>query len=112
MATVDSGTFSGVSGVYVSGNGVLDASFFKAGTTTDLYSGNVLAFGFYAENIIITNEGANDLCYEFPVLYGSGSDSGVVKAGQTIAFRKANKNGMKIRSRNGGSATTYLVSAI
>jgi hypothetical protein len=112
MATVDSGTFTGVSGVYASGNGLLDASFFKAGTTTDTYAGNVLVFGFFAENIIITNEGANDLCYEFPNQYLAGSDSGVVKAGQTVTLRKSNKNGMKLRSRTGGSATNYLVTAI
>lgn len=112
MPIVDSGTFSGVSGVYTSGNGLLDASFFKGGTTTDTYAGNVLVFGFFAENIVITNEGINDLCYEFPNQYQAGSDSGVVKAGQTITLRKSNKNGMKIRSRNGGAATDYLVTAI
>jgi len=113
MAHVNSGAFTGVSGVYVSGNGLVDASFFHGGSSADAYNGvNKHSFGFYANTVVITNEGANDLCYVWPCLYGSGFDSGVIKSGATVVLRQVNKNGIDIRSRNSGSATTYLVSAI
>ena len=114
MPAVNSGQFSSVSGVYIGGNGLLDASFFAAGATVDAYTSdgsNDLAFGFYATTIVIINESANDLCYAWPCIYAGGKDSGVIKANSTVVLLTMNKKGIKLRSRGAGAPANYLVSA-
>ena len=116
MATTNSGPFTSVSGTYYGGNGLVDASFFVSGASSDAYVS--YSFGFAAGCIVLTNEGANDLAYLWPALVGVKSagvqvDSGVVKAGATIVLPYlSNKQGISIRSRNAGSSTSFLISAI
>lgn len=112
MALVNSGAFTGVSGVFFAGNGLLDAAFVFGGTSTDTYAGaNVLDFGFFAGTVTLINEGANDLCYKWPSA-PNGVDSGVLKAGATLTFQPtANKRGVSIRARTNGSQSAFVVAA-
>lgn len=87
--------------------------FFFSGaiTTTDSYSDNNLSFGVPMSHITIINEGANDLAYQWAEQSIAGPDGGVVKANSTLTIRSVHHVGIRLRSRNGGSATSALVSA-
>lgn len=121
MAVINSGPFSGISGTFIHGNGINDASFCYAGTTADAYpaagAAGDLQFGFFAGILVITNDSANDACYAFPALYSqtpaNAGDSGVIKGNSTVVIGPlANKNGIRFRSRSSGSAATIIISAI
>ncbi len=88
--------------------------FFTSGATADNYptSAPQAVFGFPASTIVITNESANDLVYQFAQNFGQSPDNGVVKANSTLVLREARCSGISFRSRNTGQAANFIVTAV
>lgn len=80
-------------------------------TTTATYQDpNKHIFGFLAGEIHIFNTGGQDLVYQWPRLDGEAKDSGIVKAGTSVVFRRTNQPGINVRHDT--SATTYHITAV
>lgn len=77
-------------------------------TATANYADNVLDFGSGLSEIWIVAVGGA-VCFQFPELYGTNKDSGIVLADDKISFRRLNKRGVKIRRADAAAAATcYL----
>jgi hypothetical protein len=90
--------------------------FFQSGTAADAYpsaqpSPNWNVFGFQASTMVITNESANDLVYQFLQNQGQTPDNGVVKANSTLVLRNPNCSGVLFRNRNSGQNAAWILSA-
>lgn len=84
------------------------------GTTTDLFTDNECEFGVgtqavYIKELVIVNEGAADLAFQWERLFGTTLESGFVKSGQTVILRNANKAGIAFKSRVAATPTNYIV---
>jgi len=70
---------------------------------------NLHEFGFISQEVIIVNEGSNDIVFQADVHWGTNHDSGVVKANSTLILRNKRCRGIKVRSRT--SASAYFIMA-
>ena len=114
MALISTGTYilDSVSGTAFNSVVHADLAYCKEGVTTDSYAANQNTFGFAANTIVITNESANDLAYQYIQFFGGNIDCGIVKGNSTIILRQAYKKGIAFRSRSSGQAANFVVSAI
>jgi hypothetical protein len=69
----------------------------------------ILIFGTVLSELVMINNGSNDLVFQWPELYGTVQDCGVVLANSTIILRRCFKTGMKLRCGESGQQTTCLI---
>lgn len=86
-------------------------------TTTDNFEDNIFVFGANLGEIVIQNTGgSNKIAFQWPDDYipnlPANTASGIVLPNSQVIFRRCNKNGIKIRSANSGSQSTFCIFGI
>jgi len=94
---------------------VPEYGYFTSGNAPDAYPANpgvgFYQFGFLSSTLVITNESANDLVYQFLSNQGSTPDNGVVKANTTLVLRGARTKGLSLRNRAAGQVAAFILTA-
>jgi len=84
-------------------------------TSTDAYSGNEMIFSeadipeLRLSEIWIVNTGSNPIAFQWAEETDPAKDHGMVLGNDKVFFRTARKYGIRVRSMNPGSASTFVV---